>query len=110
VKVCKIDGCDRKIHGQGLCSKHYHQFRVSGDWAPAGPKPDLDGLGVCECPTTLLGTGNRVSRKCCTRCGYPSVHRMAPHIRQLALTRQPQLAHQVIQPPPIQYEWSVSCR
>jgi hypothetical protein len=102
-RYCDYEGCRQLAHARGLCSTHYQHWRITGKphWAAL---QEQDGLGVCECPTSYPDP------KCCRRCGYPCVHRMAPRIRQLALTRQSHLARQVILPPPIQYEWSVSCR
>lgn len=30
VNRCTADGCDRKIHGRGLCQRHYGQYRRNG--------------------------------------------------------------------------------
>jgi hypothetical protein len=90
MRICTIDGCKTEHHARGLCSTHYYQHRRSGDWTPVAPPPDIDGLGVCECPISWPAP------KCCVFCGFPSVHRMNPDTRDRALTRQPQLANQVI--------------
>lgn len=29
--MCSVDDCTRKIHGRGLCSKHYQRWRNHGD-------------------------------------------------------------------------------
>lgn len=36
--VCKVDNCDKQVHGFGLCQQHYHRFRVHGDYSVT-PKP-----------------------------------------------------------------------
>jgi hypothetical protein len=30
--VCKVDGCEKKSHGIGLCQQHYHRFKIFGDF------------------------------------------------------------------------------
>lgn len=25
VKLCSLDGCERRVHGRGMCSAHYHK-------------------------------------------------------------------------------------
>jgi hypothetical protein len=59
-----------------------------------------DGPGVCICPISYPGPDGPPNLsgkgKCCAVCGFPCVHRLAPHIRTLALTKMPVLARQVI--------------
>ena len=31
MKVCAIDGCDKRVQARGLCSKHYTRWRKYGD-------------------------------------------------------------------------------
>jgi hypothetical protein len=86
---CTIDGCSRPMHARGLCSAHYGHWRQTGEphWAEVR---EVDGPGVCVCPIS------RPAPKCCTVCGFPCVHRMAPEIRDLALAKMPSLRHQTI--------------
>lgn len=88
-RICSIDGCQRTdIKAWGWCVLHYSRWRNHGSplWIPEHE----DGLGVCECDVSYP------EPKCCRRCGYPSIYRMAPRTRLRALARQPHLAHQVI--------------
>ena len=61
-----------------------------------------EGPGICTCPISLLGEQptpwglNTLDWKCCRHCGFPSVHRMAPHILDRALARMPSLRNQQI--------------
>ena len=36
MKVCKVEGCGKKVKGYGLCIKHYHKLKRHGD--PLGGK------------------------------------------------------------------------
>jgi len=90
MNACSVDGCVRQAEARGWCGRHYRRWRLHGDPSAGGPEQLEDGLGVCECPIS------RPNPKCCTVCGFPCVHRMAPHIRALALQKMPDLARQVI--------------
>lgn len=37
-KICKIDDCDKYVHGNSLCSKHYTRFRRYGDVDKGSPE------------------------------------------------------------------------
>lgn len=89
-RTCNRPGCERVVHARGLCQRHYKQWQFGAPFAAPLASTETDGPGVCECPIS------HPNPKCCRRCGFPSVHRMAPHTRTLALERMPQLAEQVI--------------
>lgn len=89
MKACSIDDCGKAVHARGLCQTHYKQW-IYGAPIDAPLKGPEDGLGVCECPVS------HPAPKCCRRCGFPSVHRMAPAIRARALSRMPRLCDQVV--------------
>lgn len=47
--ICKIDGCQSKSAGQGLCSKHYARLRKHGDpLFMKRPTPDRDPPPICK--------------------------------------------------------------
>ena len=87
MKVCSIDDCRKPVEARGWCAMHYSRWRRHGDISDDHGLIQ-DGSGVCECPISYPGP------KCCTVCGFPSVYRMAPHIRDRALTRMPTLRNQ----------------
>ena len=31
MKICKVEGCNNKVHGKGYCNKHYRQFKRYGE-------------------------------------------------------------------------------
>ena len=41
MNICKVDGCDKKVVGRGLCSKHYQRFMHHGT---TDPLESHDGL------------------------------------------------------------------
>lgn len=42
-KICSVDGCDRKMHGKGMCNFHYVKARELT--APACIFPECDKPG-----------------------------------------------------------------
>lgn len=93
---CTVPRCRRLIHANGLCRAHLWRLERFGDTFPSVPIGALGPartnlVGVCKCPVS------RPNPKCCTGCGYPSVHRMAPAVRDRALTKWPSLRGQVIE-------------
>jgi hypothetical protein len=98
---CTIPRCRNKIDADGLCQAHLLRVRTYGDPLAHIPIGGLrawtfrqdravHGPGFCTCPLS------RPAPKCCTRCGYPCVHRMAPAIRDRALTKMPRLRAQIV--------------
>jgi len=89
--TCIVPGCPRHpTHARRLCRPHYDEWYLGRDLGIPIPEAYEEGPGVCECPIS------HPNPKCCTVCGFPCVHRMAPHIRALALQKMPELARQVI--------------
>ena len=43
-RICSVDGCDKRVVGRGLCSRHYQRQRVYGDPLGGGPAKTPDGL------------------------------------------------------------------
>lgn len=31
MKICKVEGCNCKVHGKGYCNRHYRQFKRYGE-------------------------------------------------------------------------------
>ena len=31
MKICKVEGCNNKVHGKGYCNKHYIRFKKFGN-------------------------------------------------------------------------------
>ena len=87
---CIVMDCGQAVHGRGLCSMHYNRWRRTGTPHSVGWGYQTDGLGICECSIS------RPNPKCCTVCGYPCIHRMAPRIRDRAIAKMPSLADQVV--------------
>ena len=88
MNACTIKGCRGTYEARGWCKKHYQRWWRHGH--PLGTAPKRRDGWVCLCPIS------QPNPKCCTVCGFPCVHRMAPHIRALALQKMPDLARQVI--------------
>ena len=91
--VCNIDGCDKIHHARGWCRAHYTRWRRFGDplgFKPRNPRKAADEPWICTCPVSYPAP------KCCTVCGYPNVHRMAPHIRDRAFAKMPRLRDQLV--------------
>jgi hypothetical protein len=53
--VCSIDGCDRSINSNGLCSRHYHRQRRYGDPLGGGGYRDGERLRFFEQAKEYLG-------------------------------------------------------
>lgn len=49
MKICKIDGCDRKLSCKGYCTMHYQRVKASGEPGPAQTKNSLkEKILVCK--------------------------------------------------------------
>lgn len=62
VSLCTVKGCGTRVHGQGLCLKHYKRWRRHGDVA-AVKKP---ARGPEVCSVEGCGRGDRIRRGLCT--------------------------------------------
>jgi hypothetical protein len=59
IKICKIDWCNKKATGLGLCGMHYARFRRGIDLNKA-PRNDPDRAKICsvdECDLPISGHG-----------------------------------------------------
>jgi len=56
MKVCSIDGCDKKHYGHGYCNKHYQKWKIHGD--PLADKTKRRGkCSVDNCDNPHYGNG-----------------------------------------------------
>lgn len=49
MKICTVDGCDKKHNAKGWCVKHYHRFLKHGDPTVGGFTPRLTACSVSDC-------------------------------------------------------------
>lgn len=60
--VCRVDGCEKFVHGRGYCSSHWNRWRRYGD--PLGSKPRPVGKRIVTLAPShpLAGKSGRVRR------------------------------------------------
>lgn len=69
ITLCSFEGCDRKLHGKGLCEAHYHQQRRGSKLVPLREQRTVewrldqktnktDSCWLWEGATTGLGYGH----------------------------------------------------
>jgi len=100
---CFVPGCRRRRHASGLCHGHYERLERDGDVRAdeplgtpargtyANPTRAMVGPFICLCQTSKPDVNGA-----CIECGYPCVYRMAPRVRDAALSRRPSLRHQEV--------------
>jgi len=79
-----------------LCEGHYSRFKRLGEVRPDVPLYMMTNHGyadrgryVCQHRVaTIDGSG------ACTRCGFPSIHFMKPHLRDVMFLKAPSLIDQ----------------
>ena len=62
MKICKVEGCNRKYYGLGYCSKHYKKFKKYGD-PLVGIEKELHGMKY----TPEYKTWEKMKDRCCNR-------------------------------------------
>ena len=99
--VCSVPDCGRAVDALGLCTGHYWRDRVHGEVFPQHPlgvnfrlrrgARATNGPFVCLCPVS------RVNAAGVCRCGYKTIHRMSPRLRDKMLAKAPVLADQRVE-------------
>lgn len=61
-RTCSIHGCEKRVHGQGLCSPHWNRQRRYGDPHGSKPRPIGSRIKVIIPGHPLAGVRNQVRR------------------------------------------------
>lgn len=85
-RVCKAEGCDRKVYAKGCCNKHYNQLRTYGELRPDLERAEYSS-GASEC--SEYGCHAKVVAKGLCNTHYQQVRRAAAQADQIEANMEP---------------------